>query len=506
MTALVELYQTDHLALVRQICKTYGINGDVSDAYKNPHRERRAKVARRLRLYRDAAEQDVAGVIDAIYETEDYKQTLKRYIRVALEQNVTRRIVNEIANLYDRPAVRMMPSDQERFRKEEHRMRLHFVHQEAHRLTNVCNEVLVWQFEGANGPALRIVTPDLFDAIPHPGDNLTAAGFLLDMPPETLRVGTDRNELPHYEIWDDTYRYLISATGRMVDEFGRMVSEPERHGHSRIPGVLFHRREPTQEVLDAGYGSDIESCHLGIALLNVMIMRLSKSQGERQPVLQGNLAAMASGQVMNGERPLLLPPEVVASMLETKTDPAHYLMVKRDKLTSVAQSYGMSYEQFMLQENADSASAKAYHARREKLTELRTEQRARAVEHERDIVALMGFDPDELRLDFQEQAIPQDASEEVKLLDEKMRKGLDSPIAYIMRKDPDLSREDAIRIMKENLRDYAGLIQWVRALNVPSDADAANPGQSAQENGAMRKPNVQKVEKDADVDSEPAVT
>lgn len=271
----------------------------------------------------------------------------------------------------------------------------------------------------------------------------------------------------------------------MVNEAGGTVAAPTEHSLGRIPGALMHRREPTVAILDPTYGSDIESTHLSVSLLDVMIMRLSKAQGENQPVLQGNLAHMATGQVLNAEKPLLLPPEVVASMLQLKTDPEHYLRVKRDKITSVAQTYGMSYEQFTFQETADTASGKAYQVRREKLTEIRQESRRRAVLHEAQRIELMGFSSENVRIDYQEQAIPQDATEEVSLLREKMKLGLDSPVAYVMRKDSDLDRTAATQLIQKNLVDYQLLIAWVRALNAPSDADAEDPGQSPQENGGM---------------------
>jgi hypothetical protein len=489
MTALVDLYKTDHQQLVRHIVTTYGISGEASSMFLNPHRMRRETIARRLRLYRDKAASDVCAIIDSVYENPSYKLVIKKMVPVALEQNVTRRIVNEIASLYDRPAIRTVPANPDKFREEEARLQLHFVHQEAHRLTNLCNEVLIWRFAGVDGKnALRIVTPDMFDAIPHPSDQLVPAGYLIDMPPATVLDHEARSRLPHYEIWDDTYRYLISAHGNMVDESGTMVSAPERHAQPRIPGVLFHRRQPTTVILDATSGSDIESCHLGVALLNVMIMRLSKSQGERQPILRGNLAQMAAGQAMDGERPIALPPDVIAEMLETKTDPDHYLAVKKDKIGSLAQAWGMSYEQFTFSETSDTSSAKAYSVRRERLTEIRVEQRGRAVMHEGDVVELIGFSREGLHVDYQEQAIPLDAQEEVDLLDSKMRKGLDSPISYLMRKDPDIDRKGAVKLLKSNLRDFAGLVQWVRALNAPGDADAENPGKSPEENGADNAP------------------
>lgn len=483
MTALIDLYNCDHQALIDWVRKEYGL-GPTTQQHNNPHRIRRETIATRLRLYRDQIRVPLGQVVDQVYETLKMRDKMRKYIDVCMGQNVSRRIVNEIASIYDRPALRTLKAENERFHDEERRLNLHFIHQEAHRLVNLCNEALIWQFEGVAGNKLRIVTPEAFDAIPDPRDYLVAAGFLIDFAPVTMLPNAER--LPHWELWDDTYRYRISGDGRMCNAQGDTIAVPETHGLSRIPGVLLHRREPTTCILDASYGEDIKSTHLGCALLDLMIMRLSKTQGENQPVLQGNLAAMATGQTMDGENPLALPPEVVASVLNMKTDPDHYLTVKRDKITSCAQSYGMSYEHF---QNAESDSGKAYLVRREKLTELRLEQRGRAVMHERQVAELMGFDPDGMRVDFQEQAIPTDAAEGVDLLDKKMHMGLDSPVAYLMRNDPDLTREDAKKLLLDNLEDYANLIISVRALNVPAKGDAANPGRTPQENGARNQPN-----------------
>ncbi len=486
MAPLIELYDTDHAQLVNWIGWTHGITPNGSQ-FMNESRVRREAIARRLRFYRDQSAIDLGRLIDQVYETDDYKATLKRYVSVALEQNVSRRIVDEIASLYDRPALRIFKNkaNNARFHDEEKRVRLHEIMQEAHRLTMLCNEVLIWQFKGVdNALSLRIVTPDMFDAIPHPQDALVPAGYLIDALPRMAILPIQLDLYPIYEVWDDTYRYLINRRGWMCDYQGNAVVEPIKHGLERVPGVLFHRREPVTMMLDSARGADIESAHAGVALLNLMIMRLSKSQGENQPVLSGNLAAMASGQTANGEKPLLLPPEVVASMLNMKTDPDHYITAKRDKITSVAQTYGMSYEQFTLQAPAET-SGKAYTARREKLTEIRLESRRRAVLHEGLVADLMGFDPKDLRLDFAEMAIPQDAVEEVSLLADKMKMGLDSPVDFLMRKDPDLTREEAKQLMADNLADYSDLIKCVRALNMSTSGDASNPGQDPAANGAM---------------------
>jgi hypothetical protein len=488
VTALVDLYKTDHKALVAWVVKTYGLSAD--HAAFNVHRLRRETIGQRLRLYRDDGRLDFERIIELVFETEEVQRQRKKMIAVATEQNVTRRIVDEVASLYDRPAVRTLPDAAAniRFHAEAAAVELDEVMQEKQRLTFLCNEVMIWRaapIEPGAPSKLHIVTPDCFDAIPHPKDQLELAGVLIDKAPSTILDGDQRARLPHFELWDDTYRYLISGTGVLVDENGDMATEPRKHELGRLPGVLLHRRKPVDRLLDARAGRDITAAHLAVGLLSIMIMRLAKSQGERQPVLSGNLANVAGGQSMDGEKPLVLPPEVVASMLETRTDPSHYLDAKKDKLVSVAQTYGMSYEQMNYQEGAEAASGRSYQLRREKLIELRNEQRRRSMLDERLIVDLMGYSIEGIKIDHSEQAMPQDAMEEIQLLDAKMRLGLDSPVKYVMRKDPDLTRDDATSEITKNLRDYAALIVQVRALNLPAKADASNPGQDPTLNGAM---------------------
>jgi hypothetical protein len=486
VTALTRVYGADHAQLVRWVVKTYGIGMssggmDLSGQPTNKHRLRRAAMAQRIRLYRDDADQDFAATIDAVFKNESVREQRKALISVASEQNVTRRIIDEVYSLYDKPAVRALAKKDVEFHLEEKRLHLHELTQEYHRLLGLCNEVLIWQFDGVDGKSkLRIVTPDCFDAIPYKNDATALCGVLLEACPANAQELVDPSVLPHWELWDDEFVYLISKRGDIVDENGK-PSVPRAHGMDRIPGALLHRREPVDRLLEGRQGRDIVSGHLGCGLLNVMIMRLSKAQGERQPVLQGNLANVAAGQKMDGEAPIILPPEVLASMLDTKTDPDHYLAVKKDKVGGLAQTWGMSYEQ--VTNAAIDQSGEAFMARRQKLMELRGEQTLRAKTNEAAVVELMGYDPTNMKLDHQEQAIPQDATEEVALLDMKMKLGLDSIVAYLRRKDPDLSEDDALKIVERNLSVYAKLITMVRALNMPAGADASNPGNDPKING-----------------------
>jgi hypothetical protein len=486
---LIETYGfASHAAVVAWVAKVYGIR---DNQYQNEHRVRRERIAQRLRLYRDDGRKEFERIIDRIFTKTDVREQRKAMIEVASEQNVTQRIAHEIASLYDQPAVRVLAdkSQQEEFQQLSIKLELDEVMQEAQRLTFVCNETLLWRtLDPDLGDELRVITPDLFDAIPHPRRALKEIAFLIDAAPVHVPEGVRRACLPHYELWDEKYKYLISAEGNLVDEFGGFASDPIEHGLRRIPGILLHRRKPADRLLDDREGRDIVAAHLGSGLLEIMAMRLMKSQGERQPVLQGNLASVASGQSMDGERPLMLPPEVVASMLDTKTDPDHYMRKKKDKLTSVGAKYGLSYDQLMNSDAAEAASGKMYQMRRLKQTELRNEQRRRWLVHERAVVELLDYDPTGARFDFQEQTIPADATEEMGLLKDRIGYGLDSPVKYLQRKNPDLSKDQVLELIDENLQEYSTVITKVRALNMPAGANADNPGNSAEENGANNAP------------------
>ena len=474
MTALTTLYRTDPAALCRMIAKEYGLANGCE--FANVHRLRREVIAQRLRLYRDDGRHDFERMVDTIFESDDVKRQRRKMIAVALESNVTARIVNEVASLYDQPAMRTFKGDDAKtalFRARAEEIELDEVMQEAQRLVMLCNEVLVWSVDrDGDVPCLDLVTPDAFDVIPHPSDKLDAVGYLIDAAPSFVPDGADRSRMKCYEIWDDEFTYHLTSNGDLI-------GDPIPHGLGRIPGVLFHRRKPVDRLLDSRAGSDITSAHLGVGLLEIMIMRLAKSQGERQPVLQGNLANIAAGQSMDGERPIVLPPDVIASMLDSKTSPDHYLAAKKDKIDAIEDRYGIPRKI----DTGD--TGQAFVTRRLKLTELRNEQRRRARVNEKLVVELMGFDPTNLRVDHAEQMVPADAAEEVALLKENLRLGLDSVVSFLMRKDPDLTREEAVSLIQSNVRDWAMLVVWLRALNTPAAGDVTASGPTPQQNGAQ---------------------
>lgn len=460
------------------------VNGETQTVvYQNEARRRRKEVGARLKWWRDQGADLVKGLVAALFDSEKVIEQRQRFARMATAHNPSKRLTDEVSNLYEEPPLRTFKGRatmEEAYRKTAEEVQLDELMQEAQPLAFLCSAVMFWgvKSEATQRDSLRLVTLDECDPVPHPADKLHMAGVILDCAPASSLPAGQREQLKHFEVWDERYVLELNASGSVV--------RPRyEHGLGRIPGFLAHARKPTEKLVEWERGGDITAAHEAVVFLNLLALRLAKSQGENQPILTGDLARMASGQPADGESPLALPPGVTVEMLQTKTDPEHYLKLLRHFISGVAQTYGMSYEQFTNSDTADTASGRAYAVRRQKLSEIRSQQRRRWSRHEREVVVLLGFDPTGFHADYHDPAMPQDPMEELDVEEKRWRLGQSNPAAFLRKTNPDIqSDEEAMVQVLTNVAITSSLWSLLRKANAPADADAVDGGQSAQENGA----------------------
>lgn len=457
---------------------------DDENGPNNEHRRRRREVGKRLKWFRDQGSDLVEDIVDLVFDNAKVKKQRKRFARMATAHNSTKRLTDEASNLYREPPRRIF-----RDRKVAElgyldvvgEVQLDELMQEAQPIAFLTSAVLFWAVKSAatDKVRLQIITLDSCDPLPDPRDPFHMAGVIIDCSPGTSLVGSPRDRLKHYEVWDEKYVTELDAAGNLI--------KPRyEHGLGRIPGFLAHARKPVEKLVEWERGGDITAAQDCVALLNLLALRLAKSQGENQPILKGDLAKVATKQPMDGESPLSLPPGVTVEMLQSKTDPDHYLMLIRHFVGGVAQTYGMSYEQFTFQETADSTSGRAYSVRRQKLGEIRAQQarRWRRVEH--DLVVLLGFDPTGFLVDYHDPTMPTDPMEELDVEDKKWRMGLANPVDFLRKKNPDIPDDlTAMGILLANIKTTSALWSLLRTQNAPAGADAVDSGKSPQANGAQ---------------------
>jgi hypothetical protein len=478
--------------IVRAVTRAHLEQGNASDSTAstglNPHTERRRKIEQRLRFYRDAYQKDAEDLIDLIFEHTDVKKQRKKYIELALELNVTARVIDEKNILYDLPAERHFFTEdgrtdqplQDRWDELASDLDYDEFMDEAAKLTDLCRVTLLWATASAatDKASLRILTPDAFDLIPDPRDPLVIAGYLIDWPTPGFQGAAEVpvDKLPKWRLWDEDVEIKIGGDLNMV-------GDARDHGLGRVPGVVAFARRPTSPpLMDVTTGDDITSAHKKVMFLHLLAARLAKSQGERQPILEGILAGMAKNQAADGERPLVLPPDVRAYMLESKTDPDHYLTLARHTITGVGARYGISYEKFTFAETT-SNSLRDLKLRDKKLNEIRRKQIPRWRNIERKLVTLLGFDTTGFFWNPQEEAVPLEPAEELDLLERRIKLGLDSQVNFLIRRDPELTRKLAAQLIVRNMRDRSIITAAQRALNMSSDP--STPGHDPSSNGAL---------------------
>ncbi|KAB2910232.1 MAG: hypothetical protein F9K40_03105 [Kofleriaceae bacterium] len=442
---------------------------------------RKERMAARLALYRDDFLPAVEKLIDVVWEHKDVKGDRRKLAELVGFLNVAKRVTDEVASLYNEPAKREFPTPEQTaaFQKIERELQLHATMKEAHRLSFWMNDVLLWLMSKPDGKrSLRIITPDAFEVVVNPADKLEPVAYILDCAPAWVppSLFPDRSSLPHYEVWDSQIAFTLNANGFLIGDV-------REHRLGRIPGVLVSSRLPVDRLLDDRPGRDLESAAKAVLFLNILTLALSQTSGEQQPYLRGQLSEMAADQPQSAGRPIALPPGVEAGVLDLVTDPEHLLKVIKHVIGSVAQSYGMSYEQFTFQETADTASGKAYTVRRQKLTELRKEQRGRAEIYEPQVAELIFGTSDGLTVDYHDQAAPMDPLEEHELFVARMNRGLDNPLAKMKRENPDLTDEAAEKKLLGNVAVVSWFYSLLRANNISLDATTATPGKTPEDNG-----------------------
>lgn len=453
-------------SLVKYVWRTY-LHGTASN---NPHKKRRAAMKERIRWYRGDHQKDIEKLIEHVFEHEDVVKQRQKFARMAKSVNVTARLIDRISTVYTVEAVRRFPDDaeQRRLKQLETDLALHEMFELANQLVNLCNEVLFWAT-----PSLRLITPDAFDVIPDPRDPKEIGGLLMHWgAPSSVDEADAPQKRMHFALWDE--RYVLS-----LDAEGKIIGEPEEHRWGRIPGVLVHRASPIDSLLDGDAGDDIIAAHQAVAFLRVLALRLAKSQGEKQPVLSGDLARIAAGQAADGERPLALPPNVEAKVLDTTTSPEHYIKLENQVMGDLAASYDLSLEALVRRSQVD-------HMRlHENLTEIRRRQQKRWRRTERDVMELVGFNTRDFSVNFRDPALPMDPQKEFDLYREKSKQGLDDPLAYLMREDPDLDELAAKERLDRHRQIVAEHIEQLAARNLARDADLENPGRTPEANGRI---------------------
>jgi len=448
--------------------------------------DRKARHKRRNALYNDGGIEYINGLIDAVIMDKVSRQQRKAWAARTRFNNVTKRVVNEISTVYQKPAQRFVggkgSTNQERFDALQSAVTREVFDRNFNRLLNLHRALLVAprvKLVGRNDdgsprnvPALDIITPAECSLLCHPNDAKTLVGVVVDIAAKPAFVG--EHGVPRKTVWTEHEQFFL-------DDRWRMLGKPQEHGIGRLPYV-FVSLDPATDCLWPGEsGEDLTAAHLSIWFAAVCLLKETKS-ATKMALMSGDMASIARNQPMDTERVGEVPEGTTMQQFDMGMDLKQFINVHDHVFDAAGNNRGLSPAQLR---NQGVQSAAARDLMRVPLREQRLEQHSVLRPFERELAHTMAavmavdapeftFDADPYRVNYADPQTPRSIKELLEEFEHARRLSVDSTIRFLMRQDPDLEFEDAVELQKDLVGEEVERNILLRPLQEISGSFGAN--------------------------------
>lgn len=450
----------------------------IGERYLGPTCEESQRVeraTRRAALYRDAGQKYICELIDAVFEDTSVKQHRLRWVEQAGYNNVTRRVVHELATLYRRPATRSVGGQGDnavRYQAALRQVRMDEQMLDAQRLAILHRGILIGprvpQWSGL--PRLEILERHQFRPVRHPLEPSRLIAVILDQAPQYPNAMPGTQDAPRWVVWTDTEWFWLSSRGAMLGE-----PQPNRYG--RIPYVLATLNPPPGELIDPTTFEDVISAHLAVWFEAVLLLKESMS-ATKVPVLSGDTARAARGQVLDSTAVVELPEGVSLTQNDTGMDLSIFRDTADHILERAAANHGIPPA---ILHHAGATSGYEIELRHVGIRERRMEQESAFREIERDLADLMAtvlaadapqlaFSTEDWSLNYGDVQMPRHPKEDLEIFEHARTLGLTDTVEELMRRDPDKDEADAVSEMAEHIKRETKRVRLMRELQALSGA------------------------------------
>jgi predicted nuclease of predicted toxin-antitoxin system len=456
--------------------------------------ERKDKAATRQRFYAGKGDGEMADMVASVFQDPEVIKLRLEWIKHAKFNNVLRRAVHELATVYSQPATRSVEGDENNanYQEMQRRTRMHEVMQRVNRLAYLHRAVFVYprirmNASGKLEPVLEVVTPDRFDPITHPADPTLLLGISIDLATKSVH---QLQRLPSRIVLTAHETIEVDSEGQFIE------STLKPHDLGRLPGVFFAVDPASGTLFDPSATDDLESAHRAVWFENILLLKESKS-ATRTTVVQGDVSVTARQQADDSERALHLQDGATASTLDRSMDLKMFRDASRDVYQTAAANHGIPPTVI---DHSGTQSAEARDLIRAPLKELRMSQQVPLRDVERDLAGVQSavyspidecqFTTDGWNVDFADPNTPLGQKESLEVFKSEREAGLTSTVAEMLRRNPDLSREQAKAIIlifgQDELWRQENVLQKLSA--VQGSMGAAVPGTANPQAGVPQGP------------------
>ena len=419
--------------------------------------QRVARHRRRQELYQDGGDSYMQEMITRVFKDDEIKRMREDVVSYTKYNNFSRRIISAMSTVYQQPALRIVGGQKQNkaYQEVQKLARQTERSRQWNRLGNLHKTLFVGvRTRRANGggdervPWLDVITPaQVWAVMTSPTDPLRPEAIVIEL-------AGHGNKGPAAIVWTNHERFYITKDGEIID------GTIEEHGFSRMPIVMLSLEPQVGSIWPGLTGEDIPAAHMAAWFAEICLVKEMKS-ATKILHLSGDLTSATRGQAVDTERPVELPEGTASTVYDMSMDLSMFRDTSNHISDSGAAGHGVAPAVLRHQ---GVQSAEARDLMRVPIRELRLEQHAPLREFERELAEVQAevyskeiprleFNTDGWRIDFADPQTPLTVGEQLDQLIKAKRMNVDSVQKYLMRRNPDLTEEQARDLLISNITD-----------------------------------------------------
>lgn len=456
-------------------------------AKAHAERARRLDAEHRLDILHDDWRDILRSYVSGRYSANLYKEIEPH---ISTEHNLLKRVTTDLAQVYKWGATRELsdPRENDKAKLLWDEMQIDEALEQANQYLVALRDLILLPLVIDGVMTLEILTPDQLNVIQHPGLASRAAAFWFTR-------CTSSNTGPG--LLSSVYRPTMAATEivlvddmyyRVFDVNYNLLEEVE-HGCGRLPCVVVHAEKRTDSFFRPTVFGDVVEATKTVGWLLSALSYMQKMQAELQLTYQGDPDDVAQGQAIGAHA--LLAGRGGFQTLDLQADPSKYLAHINARISLVSLNHGLGTDGLQL---TSASSGMQFRIQRMPLLEARRKQikKWHAVEIElHRVIAMISqrfhplvkLDPtSRLSVQFNNPEFAEDPAVQNEVDNDDVANMRASEIDVLMRRNPDLTREQAIERQKQIIKERDQVLGWKAARNT-SGALGAGEGKTAEQNG-----------------------
>lgn len=429
--------------------------------------KRREKFNLRHKMFSDNFYDQVLTKLGAIYTK---VKELKLDVQINDNNNLYKKVVNAISNVYSFGVERLFSNDSVKELYES--MRVTKVMTQANNYLNAFNDVLVQVTydDVASMPKLIIRLPHLTE-IEWIDNRVVSVRYFVK------KMGDKGSQVERWAYWSASEHYYIDISAEGIENIVPITDGDD--GDDRLvnplgvlPFIYMHNGWRDESFWDTYKGDDLTGGTVELAVHLTFLNHIIKSQSFKQLVGKGSNISEIKGQMTNPMSVLTLTGEnTEISVLDMQSNYDELHKVIKDLSETIAISYGISPSQFRM--TSQVSSGFSLQMENIKLDQFTIEQQQDFTVYEKDLFELIKIvanvykygipDNSTMMIDFIEPNYPQSIQERQEYDEKNIALGLTSPQKILMRKNPELTQEEATNIINENIKARNEMLNKINA-------------------------------------------